>query len=140
MFLFYLIILIKIILLRDTSLTSLQEHFSNGYQGFRSLNLIPFQTFRNFVSMMSAENFLWAVSNIAGNALIFLPYGYLISLLGKGNQQTWKILFSAGILSFLFETLQYFLYLGSAAIDDLILNILGAFLGILCYRLISAIS
>ncbi len=140
MFVFYLIILVKIILLRDTSLTSLPEHFSDGYQGFRSLNLIPFQTFRVFASMMSSESFLWAVSNIAGNALIFLPYGYLLSLLGKENLSTWKILFSAGILSLLFETLQYCFYLGSADIDDLILNILGAFLGILCYRLISAIS
>ena len=99
MFVFYLIILVKIILLRDTSLTSLPEHFSDGYQGFRSLNLIPFQTFRVFASMMSSESFLWAVSNIAGNALIFLPYGYLLSLLGKEHQKMWKILFSAGILS-----------------------------------------
>lgn len=46
MFLFYMVILIKIVLLRDTSLSSLPEHFSADYQGFRSLNLVPFQTFR----------------------------------------------------------------------------------------------
>lgn len=139
MFLFYMVILIKIVLLRDTSLSSLPEHFSADYQGFRSLNLVPFQTFRTLASMISSGRLLWAFSNIAGNALIFLPYGYLLSLLGKKKYAPLKIILTAAVLSILFEVLQYRFYLGSADIDDVILNILGTCLGILCFRLISVI-
>lgn len=139
MFVFYMAVLVKIVLLRDVSLTSLPEHFSSGYQGFRSLNLVPFQTFRTFASMMSSGNFLWAVSNIAGNALIFLPYGYLLSLLWKKKHAMPVILLSAAALSFIFELLQYRFYLGSADVDDIILNTIGAFLGIVCFRIISRI-
>lgn len=139
MFLFYMLILIKIVLLRDTSLSSLPEHFAADYQGFHSLNLVPFQTFRTFASMLSSGNFLWAVSNIAGNALIFLPYGYLLSLLGKKKYAPLKIILTAAALSILFEILQYRFYLGSADVDDVILNVLGTGLGILCFRMISAI-
>ena len=87
MFLFYMVILIKIVLLRDTSLSSLPEHFSADYQGFRSLNLVPFQTFRTFASMISSGRLLWAFSNIAGNALIFLPYGYSYLSWGRKNMR-----------------------------------------------------
>ncbi|WP_346684629.1 VanZ family protein [Anaerostipes butyraticus] len=139
MFLFYMAILIKIVLLRNVSLASLPEHFSAGYQDFRSLNLVPFQTFRTFASMMSSGNFLWAVSNIAGNALIFLPYGYLLSLLWKKKHAVPVILLSAAAISLVFEILQYRFYLGSADIDDVILNIIGAFLGVVCFRIISRI-
>lgn len=139
MFFFYMAVLVKIVLLRDVSLTSLPEHFSSGYQGFRSLNLVPFQTFRTFASMMSSGNFLWAVSNIAGNALIFLPYGYLLSLLWKKQHALPIILLSAAALSFIFELLQYRFYLGSADVDDIILNIMGAALGSACFQIISRI-
>lgn len=137
-FFFYLIILLKIILLKNTSLSELPSHLSGDQTGFHSLNLIPFQTFRDFSEMLSdGGNFLWSISNIAGNCLVFLPFGYLLSLLSSKKHASIIILFSGALLSLCFEISQYTLYLGSADIDDFLLNISGILLGILCFRFIS---
>lgn len=138
-FILYLLILIKIILLKDTSLSDLPKHLVPGYEGFRSLNLTPFQTFRNFISIGKNGAFLWGISNIAGNALVFLPFGYLLSLRFSKKQAGFKIMISAFLLSLTFECLQFIFYLGSADIDDVILNTFGAFLGIVCFRILSII-
>lgn len=139
-FIFYFLILIKIILLKDTSLAELPKHFAAGYEGFRSLNLVPFQTFRDFLQISKNGNFLWGISNIAGNALVFLPFGYLLSLCFPKKRTKIPILIGAFLLSLTFECLQFIFYLGSADIDDVILNTLGAFLGIVCFRILSVIA
>ncbi|MDO4942622.1 MAG: VanZ family protein [Lachnospiraceae bacterium] len=137
-FFFYMIILIKIILLKDTSLSELPSHLSGEETGFRSLNLIPFQTFRDFSEMFfSGGNFLWSISNIAGNCLVFLPFGYLLSLLSSKKHASVIILLYGTLLSLCFEICQYAFYLGSADIDDLLLNVSGVLLGILCFRFIA---
>ncbi len=138
-FIFYLLILVKIILLKDAAFTSFPERLQPDYDGFRSFNLIPFQTFRTFFQMISKGNFLWSFSNIAGNAFIFLPYGYLLSLLNIKKHPIIKILLSSICLSLFFEVSQFVFYLGSADIDDIILNTLGTLLGILCFRIISSL-
>lgn len=140
MFLIYLLLLVKIILLKDVSLADLPKHLSPDYNGFRSLNLVPFRTFQDFFTIAKKGNFLWGISNIAGNALVFLPYGYFLSLRFSKKFQNFAILLSAFLLSLAFECLQFFLYLGSADIDDIILNVFGAFLGILCFRILSVIA
>lgn len=137
LFIFYLLVLVKIILLKDASIASLPERLSTDYEGFRSLNLVPFQTFLTFFRMIPEGNFLWSFSNIAGNILVFLPYGYLLSLLRIKKYPVFKICASSVLLSLFFEISQFVFYLGSTDIDDIILNTFGTLLGILCFHIIS---
>lgn len=138
LFIFYLLVLVKIILLKDASIASLPERLNQDYEGFRSLNLIPFQTFWTFFQMIPGGNFLWSFSNIAGNMFVFLPYGYLLSLLKIKKHPVFKILISSICLSLFFEISQFVFYLGSTDVDDIILNTLGTALGILCFHIISS--
>lgn len=138
-FIFYLLILIKIVLLKDTDLSSLPMFLTGEKKGFRSLNLIPFQTFVSFSRIAGQGNFLWSLSNILGNSLVFLPFGYLLALLNRPKGSKLKIILLSALLSLFFETSQYVFYLGSADIDDLLLNVLGAYIGILCFKLLSAL-
>lgn len=138
-FIFYLLILIKIVLLKDTELSSLPMFLTGEKKGFRSLNLIPFQTFVSFSRIAGQGNFLWSLSNLLGNSLVFLPFGYLLALLRGSKGSKLKIILLSALLSLFFETSQYVFYLGSADIDDLILNVLGACTGILCFKLLTAL-
>ena len=109
-FIFYLLILIKIVLLKDTDLSALPKFLTGEKKGFRSSNLIPFQTFLNFSRIAGNGNFLWSISNLLGNSLIFLPFGYLLALLKSPKISKRKILFLSALLSLFFETSQYAFY------------------------------
>lgn len=132
-FLIYIVFLLKIVLFKYFSIIDVLNLKTNS--GFRSFNLIPFQTVKDFISLGS-EDFLWAFSNIIGNIAVFMPLGYLLPLLFKKSNNIYKVLSISLCLSILFEILQYTLYLGSADIDDIILNTLGGITGYGVYILI----
>ena len=69
-----------------------------------------------------------------GNIIWFVPFGVLLPALTKLNNI--KIMLSAALLSFIIEFMQFAFGTGISEIDDLILNILGAFIGLIIYRLI----
>lgn len=137
-FILYLAILVKIVLLKYHSILDI---FPINTEGFRSYNIIPFKILSDFSANLQSDNWLWGVSNILGNIAIFSPLGLLLPILFKKMRENYLlILISSVTLSLAFETLQYLLYLGSADIDDVILNTLGGCIGIAVYHIISKIS
>ena len=92
-----------------------------------TVNLIPFGDEKNL-------RYFFQVSM---NAVMFLPFGFLLPLLWK-TCRSWKVTTLAGLLtSALIETIQLFCF-RLTDVDDLIMNTLGAFLGYLgawlCFR------
>jgi glycopeptide antibiotics resistance protein len=69
------------------------------------------------------------------NALIFAPFGILLPLLNKKVKILPQLLFCFG-LSLIIEMTQYFTAIGGLASDDLIMNTLGYFVGLIFYILI----
>lgn len=129
-FVIYLLLLFKIILFKYFSVSDVIHNVGEGGQhGFRSLNLIPFVTVKEFVEIAAQGGVLRGTANILGNICVFAPLGYFLPLLFKPFQKIWKVLCAGLGLSLLFECGQYFLYLGSADIDDVILNFLGVCVG-----------
>ena len=71
------------------------------------------------------------VKNVLGNALIFLPYGFFISYYLK-NKKPWLTLILTVIASFSIELVQ--MVIGRVFdIDDILLNLLGGYLGYVVY-------
>lgn len=71
------------------------------------------------------------VKNVLGNALMFLPYGFFISYYLK-NKKPWLTLILTVIASFSIELVQ--MVIGRVFdIDDIMLNLLGGYLGYLLY-------
>lgn len=89
------------------------------------VNLIPFRRILSFVKPFNAD--LFGV-NVAGNIVMFIPWGFGMVLLWKKNRAPIAILsFSLGLTVFI-ETCQ--LFIGrSVDVDDLILNFTGSCLG-----------
>jgi glycopeptide antibiotics resistance protein len=69
--------------------------------------------------------------NVSGNMLMFMPYGLFISFYLKNNKPTLTIILTL-IASFSIEVVQ--MVIGRVFdIDDIILNLLGGYLGFLVY-------
>lgn len=121
-FICYILLLTKILFL---SRISHLEH--------RSINLIPFYSIMEYVSISSANIRAFAFGNVVGNIVIFIPLGAYL-LLFKNDKRVITNLLFIFIVSLLVEIIQGILGIGASDIDDIILNCLGGLIGILGYK------
>ncbi len=99
-------------------------------------NLIPFASIKLFLKMYA--NHPWAAAvNLAGNIVIFVPFGVLIPLVFGGGWGRMLVLFVSAIV--VLECSQLLLHRGSLDVDDLLLNVLGAMMGYGCLRIFKGI-
>lgn len=137
-FLLYIASLVKIVLLKYYSITNI---LSGNLGTLKSYNLIPFKIFVDFKDILLSDNWIRAVGNIFGNVAIFIPLGLLLPAIFKKMRTKFSyIIITSIILSVLFESLQYTLGIGSADIDDVLLNALGCGVGIVIYYILSKIT
>jgi glycopeptide antibiotics resistance protein len=129
-FICYILLLIKILLL---SRVSLLELFDSQRTLFRSINLIPFHSIMEYVSGSSDTLRRFTLGNVVGNIVIFIPLGIYLPLLKK-DKRVLVNLFFIFVVSLFVEIIQGFLGIGVSDIDDIILNCLGGWIGILGYK------
>ncbi|NBD27257.1 VanZ family protein [Paenibacillus glycinis] len=134
-FIGYLLVLLKILFL---SRVSVSELFNTQRAAVRSINLVPFDTIREYLSGSSANLRRFASANVVGNILIFIPLGVYLTAL-KRNKNVLANLCLILALSLLVEIIQGLLGIGTADIDDVILNGLGGWIGILAYQFLRII-
>lgn len=127
----------KIVLFKYSGLVDVVKGIATGnLNGFRSINLIPLASIIEFAKIILEGNFAKGFNNIVGNIFIFAPLGYFLPLLFNKCKRINTVILVGFIISFLFETCQYLLYLGSADIDDIILNLIGTVIGFSFYQII----
>lgn len=97
-----------------------------------SINFIPFHTIYNYFSNFFKNNITGSVflNNIVGNLMLLAPLGILIPLIFSGS--TKKHMLIIFIISLLIELLQLITMSGYVDIDDIILNVFGAYI---CYKI-----
>lgn len=106
------------------------------YNDFSKINFIPFLTLATliedymdgFMSLSSIANYLLI------GILIYIPYGYFISLFLSNQRKVIKFL-CLFILPLGVEVLQLILLLGKCDMDDLILGVIGGIFGAFLYFL-----
>lgn len=136
-FIIYLLFLMKIVLFKYTGLVDVVKGIATGnLNGFRAINLIPLSSIIEFAKIILEGNFTRGFNNIIGNIFAFAPLGYFLPLLFSKYKRINTVILVGFIISFLFETCQYLLYLGSADIDDIILNLIGTVIGFAFYQII----
>lgn len=113
----------------------------NGYWEVvsQNLNLRPFYTIGTCIRLLSPGRgrhlVSYAVINLYGNVLVFVPWGFFLPCLWKKQRALgWFLLTTAGTVAAV-EALQLFSLRGSCDVDDLILNLLGGLLGFALFRL-----
>lgn len=102
--------------------------FRPTQQNYHNWNLVPFTTISFYLS--GDVPTLVATYNLAANIGLFIPFGIFLMLKNRSATQLISIPL-VGIS--LIEITQFSTHRGSLDIDDLILNILGVFIGYFLY-------
>lgn len=104
--------------------------FRPSNQSYESWNLIPFQTIGYYVSG-DVSPFI-AFYNLAANVGLFLPFGFFIRIVNKNR----FLSFFSSVCSILaIEVMQHLTHRGSFDVDDILLNVLGIYVGVLLFPL-----
>lgn len=131
-FLFFLTIL-RLDLNINSHLETIKLIKLNKQEGFWNINLIPFKTIKTYYLeyLKDYVTFKSMFSNIIGNILIYIPFGYLLSSIIKK-----KFIFLCFIFILLIETFQFLTMLGFFDIDDIFLNLIGCIIGYFISKII----
>ena len=103
-------------------------------QGSINYNLIPF---RSMSAQIERITQWWALKNLLGNIIPFIPFGFLLPVTYKKFSSAISV-FVIGLASILvIESFQFFTKLGSFDVDDIILNMTGIVCGYVIFLVIS---
>lgn len=110
-------------------------------QGYR-YNLTLLKEIKRFMNY--ANNGLgWKafLVNVVGNVVAFVPFGFLIPILQTKKYNRFLVIILTTLLGAIFSTLveviQFCFKIGSFDVDDILLNVIGAFIGVLIYAVVS---
>ena len=109
---------------------------SYSMQGSINYNFIPF---RNISTQFKYITQWWALKNLLGNIIPFIPFGFLLPVTYKKFSSAISV-FVIGLASILvIESFQFFTKLGSFDVDDIILNMIGIVCGYLMFLVVGRI-
>jgi glycopeptide antibiotics resistance protein len=94
-------------------------------------NLVPFQTIKRYIVHHDHFNFEIWFKNLFGNIVLFIPIGIFLPLLNTKYRRVSALIAATIILIAVVELIQLLSRVGSFDIDDIILNTLGALLGLM---------
>ncbi|SJZ49710.1 VanZ family protein [Anaerorhabdus furcosa] len=114
--------------------------FLDGFFFTRSathyVNLVPFKTIKEFFATMRDENNLRAFGNLVGNAILFAPMGLLLPLWSKKFHNIFLFTFTIFVMVSGVEIFQHYSNMGTADVDDIILNVAGALMVFFVFKFI----
>lgn len=97
-------------------------------------NLELFREIRRFLTYREELGTFAVFANLLGNILIFVPYGFFISMASR-SRGFFKTLLCSMLLSLGVEIVQLFTRVGSFDVDDILLNTIGGVLGYIVFVL-----
>ncbi|WP_195891647.1 VanZ family protein [Bacillus ndiopicus] len=124
------------------SQTILPEYwFENGRivlqlePAFLRHNFIPFRTISLYMSELNGPIAEIAFYNLAGNIILFIPFGFFIPLLWTSMRSTLKMLFVSLVIPLFIESCQFFIG-RSTDVDDVLLNTIAIVIGYILYQIV----
>lgn len=107
------------------------------YDWYGSANLIPLASITQLIRETAPQT---AIDNIAGNVVLFMPFGFLLPVLYSKAATFGGIAWRAAVVSVAIELLQVFTRARATDVDDIILNTAGALIGFAVFRLLAWIT
>lgn len=136
-FAIYILVVIKVIIFKYPyeDLLAITASWRRGVilEGLGTANFTPFRTIKMYIDYAYKLN---SVENLAGNVLVFVPFGFLFPLAAREGKRFFVMLLNAFVFVLGIEVFQLFSAFGAFDVDDILLNCLGAALGFGVYRLI----
>ena len=130
LFVFYLLLLGWVVLLKSGFAIGVPMNEGDYAQAlsfrWQYANRVPFRTISSYLRVWGQS---YAVQNLVGNVIAFMPLGAGYLLLSRRRPRAiWALCIGLAV-SLAFELIQLFAGIGSFDVDDLILNALGTMLG-----------
>ena len=122
LFILYIFILVYVLFLSE-------KYGRAAGMGEMRYNLVPTREIRRFVRHAGILGKRAVFLNLAGNILLFVPFGAILPVLVRKTRSFLAILLLSAALSALVEFAQLMLRAGACDVDDVILNTLGGMLG-----------
>jgi glycopeptide antibiotics resistance protein len=82
----------------------------------------------------SIRHWLFFLLNLLGNIILFMPFGFLADALSGTPANKFRVITAAFFFSLCIEVLQLVFRIGVYDADDILLNTLGAYVGLCVYR------
>jgi glycopeptide antibiotics resistance protein len=102
--------------------------------GYSKMQLIAFRTINSSIDSYIHVGMVPSSINFIANIVVFVPLGFLIPFILRKPSFLKTIGISLSIIVSI-EIIQYVTYLGSADIDDVILNMFGCVIGYMFYMI-----
>ena len=99
---------------------------SSRAEGAWNVNLIPL---RSIGRQLTDITEWWALKNILGNIIAFLPFGFLLPLAYTKCKSIGRVFVTSVLSVLVIEIFQLISMLGAFDIDDIILNVSSRFIG-----------
>ena len=96
-------------------------------------NLVPFVEIRRFWIYRKQLGMFALITNLFGNVIGFLPFGFILPVILDKMRSGWLIVLAGFGLSVTVEVIQLITKVGCFDVDDMILNTAGAALGYLLF-------
>ena len=97
--------------------------------GERRYNLELFKEIRRFYVYRNTLGIYAFLLNVVGNVLIFIPFGFILPIIGKKKANIFKTMLITVVFVFVIECIQFALNVGSFDVDDILLNSIGSLIG-----------
>ena len=96
-------------------------------------NLVPFVEIRRFWTYREQLGAVAFLTNIVGNVLAFIPYGFILPVIFRRLRNGFLVILSGFCVSLCVEVIQLVAKVGSFDVDDLLLNTVGVAAGYLVF-------
>ena len=131
LFLLYVVFLMYFLFLAEWyGRTGISEEYRYNLEFFREI--------KRFIIYREQLGAFAVFANLAGNILIFVPYGFFISVASRERGFFKTLFFSMG-LSLCVEIIQLFTRVGSFDVDDILLNTIGGVFGYIIFLICNGI-
>lgn len=136
LFVLYILIVIKVIIFKYPyeELRAIASSWRRDVilEGLGTANFTPFKTIKMYIDYAYKLN---SVENLAGNVLVFVPFGFLFPFVDREGERFFVMFVNAFVFILGIEVFQLFSAFGAFDVDDILLNCLGAAVGYGIYRI-----
>jgi glycopeptide antibiotics resistance protein len=98
-------------------------------EGPLSYNLVPFETIKLYIRSINHLPHSYWIINLFGNIGVFVPFGLILPILSTRLRSYWRLTLYFVPIVVVIELSQMLLRVGSCDIDDVILNVIGVWIG-----------
>ena len=135
-FFLYLLLVIRLIIFKYpySKLLEIARTWEKGVilEGLDTANFTLFKTIRMYIKYSYMLN---SFENLAGNIIVFIPFGFLLPYVLEKGRNFFVMLLNAFLFVLGIEIFQLFSAFGAFDVDDILLNCFGAVTGYLLYLL-----